>query len=203
MSTDALPRPTVLIDLAPGLRGSVAVRNAILVVGFALLTALAAQVRIPLGFTPVPITGQTFAVLLAGAALGRNRGAASQAVYWVMGLIGLPFYSGGDSGWEAGTGATFGYLMGFVVAAAVIGHLAEQRHDRHVVSSLGAMALGTATIYTFGALWLSHDLGISVATGDTNAVSLGITPFIVGDALKMLVAGILTPAVWAMVSDRR
>ncbi|MHB1089804.1 MAG: biotin transporter BioY, partial [Ilumatobacteraceae bacterium] len=114
----------VLVDIfAPrSTRTRAIMQDAALVVGFALLTALAAQIEIPLGFTPVPLTGQTFAVLLAGAALGLRRGALSQLVYWASGLVGLPFYSGGKSGWQVGTGATMGYLVGFIVAAGAIGY---------------------------------------------------------------------------------
>ena len=202
MTSPAVTAPVVLIDLIPGLRNRALVRNAVIVVAFALLTAALAQVRFSLGFTPVPITGQTLAVLLAGASLGMARGAASQALYWVLGLTGLPFYNGATGGWEAGTGATFGYLMGFIVAAALVGHLAERRHDRQFVSSLSAMALGTAVIYAMGSLWLARHLGIPVATGDNNAIALGVTPFVVGDAIKMLIAGAATPAVWALVSRR-
>ena len=177
-------------------------RSAVLVVTFALLTAALAQVKISLGFTPVPITGQTLAVLLAGTSLGMSRGAASQLVYWLMGLVGLPFYSGGESGWQSGTGATLGYLMGFIVAAAVVGYLAERRHDRQVLSSLSAMALGTVVIYTMGALWLAHDLGVPVANGEQNAITMGVTPFLVGDLIKMAIAGLAAPAVWATVSKK-
>jgi biotin transport system substrate-specific component len=194
--------PVVLADLVPGLRSRAAVRSAVLVVAFALLTAALAQVEIALGFTPVPITGQTLAVLLAGTSLGMSRGAASQLLYWVTGLVGLPFYSGGESGWESGTGATLGYLMGFIVAAGVVGYLAERRHDRQVLSSLSAMALGTVIIYTMGALWLAHDLGVSVAKGEQNALTMGVTPFLVGDLIKMAIAGLVTPAVWATVSKK-
>jgi biotin transport system substrate-specific component len=194
--------PAVLADLVPGLRSKTAVRSAALVVGFALLTAALAQVKISLGFTPVPITGQTLAVLLAGTSLGMSRGAASQLVYWLMGLVGLPFYSGGESGWESGTGATLGYLMGFIVAAAVVGYLAERRHDRQVLSSLSAMAFGTVIIYTMGALWLAYDLGVPVANGEQNAITMGVTPFLVGDLIKMTIAGLAAPAVWATVSKK-
>ena len=194
--------PVVLTDLVPGLRNRAAVRSALLVVAFALLTAALAQVKISLGFTPVPITGQTLAVLLAGTSLGMSRGAASQLVYWVMGLVGLPFYSGGDHGWKSGTGATFGYLMGFIVAAAVVGYLAERRHDRQVMSSLSAMALGTVIIYAMGALWLAHKLNVPVATGESNALTMGVTPFLVGDFIKMAIAGFAAPAVWATVSKK-
>jgi len=194
--------PVVLADLVPGLRARAAAPSAVLVVAFALLTAALAQIEISLGFTPVPITGQTLAVLLAGTSLGMSRGAASQLLYWVMGLVGLPFYSGGESGWQSGTGATLGYLMGFIVAAAVVGHLAERRHDRQVLSSLSAMALGTVVIYTMGALWLAHDLGVPIANGEQNAITMGVTPFLVGDLIKMAIAGLAAPAVWATVSRK-
>lgn len=204
MTAEALSpsTPVVLADLVPGLRSRAAVRSAVLVVAFALLTAALAQVKISLGFTPVPITGQTLAVLLAGTSLGMGRGAASQLVYWLMGLVGLPFYSGGESGWQSGTGATFGYLMGFIVSAAVVGYLAERRHDRQVLSSLSAMAFGTVIIYTMGALWLAHDLNVAVATGESNAITMGVTPFLVGDLIKMAIAGLAAPAVWATVSKK-
>lgn len=104
--------------------------TAALVVGFALLTALSAQIVIPLPFTPVPITGQTFAVLLSGAALGAGAGAASQGLYVLLGAVGLPFYAGGASGWTVVTGATGGYLVGFIVAAWVVGVLAEMQIGR-------------------------------------------------------------------------
>jgi biotin transport system substrate-specific component len=190
----------VLVDLLPSLRVRAWVRDAALVVGFALLTAAAAQIKISLGFTPVPLTGQTLAVLLSGAALGMRRGALSQIAYWGMGLVGLPFYAGGQSGWESGTGTTLGYFFGFIVAAAVVGSLAERKHDRQIMSSLSAMALGTVVIYTSGALWLAHDLGIGVATGETNAIALGVTPFLIGDLVKMVIAGVVTPVVWATVA---
>jgi biotin transport system substrate-specific component len=175
-------------------------RTGALVLGFALLTAALAQFEIKLSFTPVPITGQTLGVLLAGGALGMRLGAASQGLYWVMGLIGLPFYSGGEGGWKAGTGATMGYLVGFIVAAALIGYLAERRHDRNLVSSVAAMALGSAIIYILGAGWLAHSLNIPIATGDANAIAYGVTPFLIGDAIKMLLAGALLPAAWSIAN---
>jgi biotin transport system substrate-specific component len=165
-------KATVLVDLLPqsSVRSRAITRDIVLVLGFALLTAAAAQVQFSLGFTPVPLTGQTFAVLLSGAALGMRRGIASQAVYWGLGLTGLPFYAGGDGGWQNGTGSTLGYFVGFIVAAGVVGKLAERRHDREVVSSLAAMAFGTVIIYAFGALWLAHHLNIPVANGEANLI---------------------------------
>jgi biotin transport system substrate-specific component len=168
-----------------------------MVVGFALLTAAASQVRIPLPFTPVPVTGQTFAVLLAGAALGSRSGAASQALYISLGLVGFPFFAGGNGGWEYATGPTLGYLIGFVVAAAVVGYLAEQRKDRAVATALPAFLSGTAVIYLFGVGWLMASLQM----GFGDAVSKGLLPFLVGDALKIALAGTLVPAAWKLVGE--
>jgi biotin transport system substrate-specific component len=187
----------------PSERARATVRTVTLVVAFALVTAGLARFELHLGFTPVPITGQTLGVLLAGGALGWKSGAASQGLYWLLGLTGLPFYSGGTGGWRAGTGATMGYLVGFVVAAAVVGYLAERRQDRNVLSSLSAMALGSVVIYVCGAAWLAHTYSLPVATGDKSAISLGVTPFLIGDAIKVAVAGLLLPATWVVVDRRR
>lgn len=176
------------------------VREATLVVGFALLTALAAQIKISLGFTPVPITGQTFAVLLAGGALGARSGALSQLLYWVMALVGFPVLAWspqGRGGWARATGSSMGYLVGFIVAAALVGYLAERRHDRNLASSVAAMAFGSMIIYVFGAAWLAYKLEIPVATGTKNAISLGVTPFLIGDLVKLLLAGAILPAAWS------
>lgn len=202
--------PRTLSDLVPipAARTRQHARTVALVTGFALLTAALAQWKITLGFTPVPITGQTLGVLLAGASLGSVKGAASQALYWAMGLVGLPFYSGGDGGWKSGTGTTMGYLVGFIVAAALVGLLAERRQDRSFLSSIPAMLLGSMIIYVFGVTWLAHDLHVGVANsnpdvlGGETGLSLGMTPFLIGDALKVLVAGSLTPLAWRFASRR-
>jgi biotin transport system substrate-specific component len=172
--------------------------TASLVVGFALLTAAAAQVEIPLWFTPVPITGQTFAVLLAGAALGWRAGAASQLLYVALGATGLPFYSGGDGGWEVVTGATGGYLVGFVVAAAFVGMLAERHQDREVVTAVPAFLAGTALIYLVGVPWLATVAGFDATT----AVEKGLAPFVIGDLLKVALAGLALPAAWRFIGPR-
>ncbi len=192
--------PHVLIDLIPMPRimEKSAVRDVTLVVSGALFTALCAQMVIHLGFTPVPITGQTFAVLAVGGAIGSRRAIASQALYWLLGAIGLPFYADATGGWSRATGSTFGYFVGFVVAAGIVGWYADQRNDRNVVSSLSAMALGTAIIYFFGALWLAHSIGVPVATGDTNAIALGVAPFLAGDAVKLVLAALVSPIGWAL-----
>ena len=192
--------PTVLTDLIPMPRimeKSVA-RDVTLVVGGALFTALCAQIVIPLGFTPIPITGQTFAVLAVGGALGSRRAIASQALYWLLGAIGLPFYADSSGGWSSATGSSFGYFVGFVVAAGIVGWYADHRNDRNFVMSLSAMALSTAVIYFFGALWLAHSIGVPVASGDSNAISLGVAPFLAGDAVKLVLAAMVSPIGWAL-----
>ena len=183
-------------------RSAIIAREIALVTGFALLTAALAQVRIPLGFTPVPVTGQTLAVLLAGASLGAWRGASSQLLYWLLGMVGLPFYSNATSGWSVATGPTMGYLVGFIVAAAVVGRLAEHHQDRKVLTSLAAMTLGSVIIYAFGATWLAIDLGIPLATGETNAIALGVAPFLVGDVIKMCLAGAATASTWRFINRK-
>jgi biotin transport system substrate-specific component len=189
---DALPTPQV--------RSMRIAREVTLITGFALFTAALAQVRIPLGFTPVPVTGQTLAVLLAGASLGAWRGAGSQLLYWLLGMVGLPFYSNGTGGWSVATGPTMGYLVGFIVAAAVVGRLAEYRHDRRVLTSIAAMTMGSMIIYAFGAAWLAINLGIPLATGEQNAIALGVTPFLVGDVIKMCLAGLATASTWRFIN---
>ena len=187
---DAVVAPQTLADLLPRVR----VRTPALVIGFALLTAVAAQITIPLPWTPVPVTGQTFAVLVAGAALGWRRGAASQLLYVAMGAVGLPFYADGASGWDVLSGATGGYLVGFVIAAALVGALAERRQDRSVLTSVPAMLAGTALIYLLGTTWLAHSLGVDA----TKAMELGLTPFVIGDAVKLAAAGLVLPAAWGI-----
>lgn len=169
-----------------------------LIVGFALLTALCAQIRIPLGFTPVPITGQTFAVLLSGAVLGSRMGAASQLLYVLMGAAGLPFYAGGTGGWEHASGATMGYLLGFIAAAYAVGYLAEQRQDRRFATSIGAFLTGNLVIYVLGVPWLMYSLSWDLAEG----VARGLAPFIIGDTIKILLAAGAMPAAWKLAGKR-
>lgn len=165
------------------------------VVGFALLTALFAQITIPLPFTPVPITGQTFAVLLSGAALGMWAGGASQLVYLLLGTF-LPFYAGGASGTEVLFGGSGGYLFGFVLAAVLVGRLAERRHDRRVPSAVTAFLTGSLVIYFFGVIGLmaTYDWGL------LEAVEKGVVPFLLGDTIKAYAAGLLLPAAWRLTN---
>jgi biotin transport system substrate-specific component len=175
-------------------------RDAVLIVGACLFTALLAQVKIPLGFTPVPITGQTFAVLLVGAALGSRRGAAAMLLYLVAGSW-LPFYAGGASGfvWSIASG---GYIVGFIPAAYVVGWLAERGWDRKVWI-LVAMLAGNIILYLPGLLWLSRFVLPEWACGNT--LNCGLYPFILGDLIKLYVASLLLPGGWALVNlvDRR
>jgi biotin transport system substrate-specific component len=196
MTTHAAGRPATIADLLPRSR----TRDVALVIGFALLTALAAQVVIPLGFTPVPITGTTFAVLLSGAVLGARRGAAAQLLYVTLGAIGLPFYAEASGGWEVATGATGGYIVGFVVAAWVVGALADRGQDRRVATAIPAFLAGTIVIYALGAAWLAVylDVPLTAAVGEPSAVALGITPFLVGDVLKAVLAGVALPLGWRL-----
>lgn len=194
-------RPGSLADVIP--RSHVV--DAVLVTGFALLTALAAQISIPLGFTPVPITGQTFAVLLAGGTLGAARGAGSQLLYVVLGAVGLPFYADGQGGWDVATGSTAGYLVGFVVAAAAIGYLAEQGQDRRPVTAVPAFLAGTVIIYVSGSLWLASfiDVPVTAPIGEPSAIAYGVAPFLVGDLIKAMLAGLLLPAGWRLADAFR
>jgi biotin transport system substrate-specific component len=187
------PAPRVLIDsLVPT---SVRLRAVALVPAAVLLTALAAQVRFVLPWTPVPVTGQTFAVLLTGAVLGLRLGAASQAIYVAIGALGMPVFTDWQGGWSAATGTTAGYLVGFVVAGALVGALAERQQDRAVLTSVPAMLTGTAVIYLVGAAWLTVHLDVSAA----RAVELGVAPFLIGDTLKLLAAGALVPGLWRLI----
>jgi biotin transport system substrate-specific component len=164
------------------------------VVAFAGLTALLAQVRIPLGFTPVPVTGQTFAVLLAGASLGTRLGASSQLLYLAAGAVGFPVFTGGGSGFEYFTGATAGYLVGFVLAAALVGRLAERGQDRNVNTAITAFLAGSAVVYACGAVGLMITADMDLTT----AIAQGVTPFVFGDLLKAVAAGLALPLAWKL-----
>ncbi|GAA1861402.1 biotin transporter BioY [Myceligenerans crystallogenes] len=186
----------VLADLIPaeGSRARAVTRDVVLVVAVAALTALAAQVRVPLPFTPVPISGQTFAVLLGAAALGPVRGAAAQALYVAVGLIGVPVFTDGTSGTAVLFGATGGYLVGFVAAAVVVGALARRGLDRGVLGTVLAYAAGSLVIYAIGMPWLAAVAGLNAG----EAFAMGVAPFLIGDAIKAAVAGALLPSAWRL-----
>jgi biotin transport system substrate-specific component len=169
--------------------------NTIAISAAVLLLAVLAQVRIPLGFTPVPISGQTFGVLLIGPALGSKRAVAAVAAYLALGTLGLPLFTDGGSGIAHLLGPTVGYLLGFVVAAGLLGVMAERRADRHLASSALSMLIASASIYVCGVLGLMFVSSMSLGA----AISLGIVPFLLGDLLKAALAAAVLPSAWALV----
>lgn len=182
-----------VITARAGVRSRVA--TVVLVIGVAALTALAAQWYVPLW--PVPVTGQTLAVLLGGAALGWRAGAAAQLLYLAVGAAGLPVFTEASGGWQVlfGSGATTaGYLFAFPVAAALVGRLAEARHDRRFWPMVRAFLAGSAVIYAGGVTGLMLVLDLSVI----EALRVGVVPFLVGDALKAALAGVLLPGAWRL-----
>jgi biotin transport system substrate-specific component len=156
------------------------------------LIAASAQLSIGLPFTPVPITGQTFAVLLVGASLGTVRGGTSALLYVLLGVAGVPVYAHGAEGWAVITGASGGYLVGYPFASALTGWLAERRWDRRFSSAVGAMLTGNVVIYLFGLPWLAVVLGTSLE----KTLELGLYPFVPGDTFKLYLAAALLPAAW-------
>jgi len=188
------PRGAVLADLIARSRSRVSplAQDVALVVGAAALVGALAQISITLSFTPVPITGQTLGVLLAGSALGWRRGAAAMALYGLAGVAGVPWFAHHTHGYP---GASFGYIIGFFFAAAACGYLAERGADRSIVGSVPAMLAGEAMIYLFGVTWLYFDLHNSpLHIGVAGALHLGFTPFVIGDAIKAAMAAGLLPA---------
>jgi biotin transport system substrate-specific component len=178
--------------------------DALLVAGGAALVAACAQISIHLGFTPVPVTGQTFAVVLVGAALGSVRGTASLLLYVLVGLAGAPVYTEHKHGWDVATGSTGGYLVGFVVAAALTGLLAERGWDRRISSSVSAMLTGNVVIYVFGVLWLHHWLGAHDFGRSWNTtLNDGLYPFVPGDIVKLYLAAAALPGAWRLVGAAR
>lgn len=191
--TTAFParRPLVLADLLPG----TLVRDTLLVVGAAAFVGATAQLSVHLPGTPVPVTGQTLGVLLSGAALGWRRAGISLTLYLVVGVLGFPWFAGQTSG----VGASFGYVIGFVAAAAVVGALAGRGGDRTPVRMFASMILGNAVIYLFGMAYLAVDLHLGAGA----TVREGLRPFLIGDAVKAVIAAGLLPGTWALVNRSR
>ena len=186
--TGSAPRSLVLADLWEGGR----VRAAVLVLAGAVFTGLAAQVSIPLPTTPVPLTLQTFAVLLTGTALGPTLGALSMILYVGAGVAGVPWFAEQSSGYSM---ASFGYLIGFILAATLVGALASRGGDRTVLKTIGLMVLGNLVIYAVGVPYLAANTGMDLST----AIEKGLTPFLLGDGLKIAAAAGLLPGAWALV----
>ena len=189
----AFARPSpVLADLLPG----ELVRDLVLVFAAAGLIGALAQLSVRLPGTPVPVTGQTLGVLLASCALGQRRALGSTALYAALGLLGLPWFANHSAGWQ---GASTGYLLGFILAAAVVGFLAERGADRSLVGALSTMLAGEVAIYLLGVGWLALDLHVTLV----RAIALGFSPFLIGDALKMLLAATLLPMTWRLLGVPR
>jgi biotin transport system substrate-specific component len=185
-----------LVPIRIGERLTTRARHLALIAAGALLIALGARISIVLPGNPVPITGQTFGVLVAGGALGFRRGIASTALYLALGIVGLPFFALGKTGLQVLWGSTGGYLVGFVVAAAIVGRLAELGWDRKLIGSVGAMLIASVAIYAIGVPWLA----VSTFHGDLGAgITYGLVPFVVGDAIKLALAASVFPAAWWFV----
>lgn len=168
-------------------------RSVSLAVVFSLFTALAAQIVIPIG--PVPITAQTFAVLLTGALLGSRLGAAAMIVYLAEGAVGLPFFYGGHGGVGHLLGQTGGYLVAFPAAAFITGAFAENGWDKRFVTAVAAMAVGSVVVLLTGWVWFS----LLTNTPLPIAFKLSVAPHIVGDVIKILLAAAVLPTGWALL----
>lgn len=167
------------------LKTKIASHDILLVVGVALLIALGAHVRIPIPFSPVPVTAQTLVVLLAGALLGPKHGVQAVVLYLLEGLLGLPVFAGASGGLTVLLGPTGGYLIGFVAAAYIVGRLTERGENRNALATVGVLLLGTLVIYAFGLLRLA------AFVGREHVIALGLTPFILGDLVKLLCATLI------------
>jgi biotin transporter BioY len=166
------------------------VKDIALVLSFTVLTGVCAKLKIEIGV--VPITMQTFTVLLSGAVLGKIRGAASQLTYLLMGLAGLPWFARGG-GIQYILSPTFGYIIGFVLAAYLVGSLAEKGFDRSIKTAILAMLVGNIVLYIPGLFWLAKFVGIN------KVLAIGLYPFIPGDLLKLILAGLLLPSGWKII----
>ena len=195
-----------LVPIRVSERISARARHIALIVAGALFIALTANVAVPVPGSPVPLTGQTFSVLLVGGALGMRRGILATSLYLVIGFF-LPVYAQQASGVshiasvDGGTlvlGATGGYLLGFVIASGVVGRLAELGWDRNLAGAVGAMAIGNVIIYVFGLPWLMAATGMNVS----GTIAAGLTPFLITDLIKLAIAAGVFPLAWWVVGRR-
>ena len=184
-------------------------RGAMLALAGSLFVALCAQITVPLW--PVPVTGQTFAVLSVGLVCGWRVGGAALLLYLIEGALGLPFFAGGAGGWASVVGPSGGYIWGFVLAAALVGYLAERGWDRNVLRTAAALFLGNVVLYVPGLIWLAlfyagPGQDYIAATGATTAwgasINAGLLPFLLGDTLKLALAATLVPAIWSLLHRR-
>ena len=187
-----------LVPVRVGERTSPRIRHALLIVAGAILIYLCALVTFKIPGNPVPYTLQNFGVLVVGGALGLRRGGAAALLYVLLGVVGLPFFAEGKGGLQVIWGATGGYLIGFIVAAALVGRLAELGWDRRIGGAIGATTLGTLVIYAIGVPWLAVTTGLSLV----QAIELGLLPFLAVDVVKLLAAAAVFPAAWWVVGRR-
>lgn len=185
-------KSTVADVFRPSAGVSAVLYDAIIIICGSLVVALSAQIRIYPGFSPVPITGQTFAVLMLGALLGSRRGGLAMLAYLVEGALGLPVFAAGV-GLPVLFGPTGGYLVGFIAAAYLVGRLAERGWDRQIATTVAAMIVGNAVLHLFGFTWLA------VLTDVKTAFVTGVYPFILGDLLKVALAAAVLPVGWKLL----
>jgi biotin transport system substrate-specific component len=169
--------------------------NLAIILGASFFIALMSQAVVRLPFSPVPITGQTFAILLVGASLGARRGALAVLAYLAEGLLGLPVFASGGAGFAYLMGPTGGFLLGFITMAAVVGWLAERGRDRHIKSAWLIFLAGEIVLFTIGLSWLT------LYVGADKTLALGLIPFIPGEILKIILAGLALPAGWRIMYE--
>ena len=192
MAVSAATHSTLIAQLWPAATVPATLRALLLALAGSALVAASAQIHVPL--VPVPITGQTFGVLIVGMALGWRLGAASLALYMAEGTIGLPVFANFAAGPGVMVGPTGGYIVGFVLAAGIVGYLAERGWDRTFGLTALAMLIGNVAIYVPGLLWLASQIG------PEKAIEFGLAPFLIGDALKLALAAGLFPVIWKRVA---
>ena len=188
-----MTKNTVADVFRPDENISAVLYDAIVIICGSLILGLSAQVKVYLPISPVPITGQTFAVLMLAALLGSRRGVLAMTAYLAEGVLGLPVFAGGV-GLAALFGPTGGFLAGFIPAAYVVGRLAEMGWDRRVYTTIAAMLAGEVVLYTFGVCWLA------IMTDIRTALAIGLYPFVAGDILKVVLAAAVLPAGWKLLN---
>ena len=192
MSLTVTPLRTALIPRAS------AISNAVLVVSGVLGLAALAQIAIPVPGSPVPVTGQTLGVLILGTTYGSTLGFTTFAIYLLAGIAGAPVFANGAHGLDRIVGATGGYLIGMLVATLILGQLARFRLDQKFLTALPSMLIGTVITFAFGLVWLQQFTGQSWSW----TISAGLTPFLIGEVLKIAIAGTSLPVIWRVVNRK-
>lgn len=191
----SVTHPTATLRLALISRNTLSSRLALIIGGVLFLGAMA-QISIPIPGSPVPVTGQTLATLLLGSAFGASLGLTTFATYLAIGAAGVPFFAQGAHGVHVITGATGGYLIGMLLASALTGALAGRRWDQKIATVIPAMILGEILTFTFGLIWLHHVVGQSWSW----TISKGLTPFLLGEVIKIGIASTALPTLWRFVT---